>query len=324
LKAPKGFFGVHPRSIEPGDYEEMGDANVGILRTAFYIQTVKQHPGDPYDWSEYDNLVTGTATNGIDVLPVLLGVPPYISTKPAAVPLGNSEGAWRDFLSALAARYGADGQFWTDNPTVPYHPIEQWQVWNEENALTNWKLKPNPREYGKLLVISADAIHSEDPTAQIVSGGVISTPQNPKAIPGVEFLAKMLKSKAAKRAVDVIAIHPYTGYVKDVKKQIKLTREMLDKAKLDSSIWVTEIGWGSGSSSRNPLIVTPAKQRANLRNSFEMALKERKKLGIGRLIWYQWRDGPDDICKWCGTSGLLEQNGVAKPLLDVFSGIARL
>ena len=42
------------------------------------------------------------------------------------------------------------------------------------------------------------------------------------------------------------------------------------------------------------------------------------------MVWYQWRDGTDNICKWCGTSGLLQENGVAKPLLNVFSGIARL
>ncbi len=105
-KAPKGFFGVHPRSLAnagPSDYERMGAANVGLIRTGFIIGRAKTHADDPYDWSEFDPIVAGTATNGIDLLPVLLGVPPYVSTTPAAVPLGNSESEWIDYLKALVA-----------------------------------------------------------------------------------------------------------------------------------------------------------------------------------------------------------------------------
>ncbi len=323
-QAPKRFFGVHPRSIQPGDYADMRAADVGLLRTAFYIQAVRSHPGDPYDWSEFDAIVDGTATNGIELLPVLLGVPKYISTKPYVIPLGNSESEWRDYLSALVARYGPGGEFWSLNPETPYRPIGEWQIWNEQNALTNWEGKPSPREYGRLLAISADAIHEEDPAAKLVTGGVISQPQNPKAMDGVDYLRKLLESKTVARVVDIIAIHPYSDTPNGVKKQVKLTRSMLDESKLEAPIWVTEIGWGSGSSDRNPQIVSPARQRSNLRGSFEMALKQRKRLGLERMVWYQWRDGEDTICNWCGTSGLLDADGVAKPLLDVFREIARL
>ncbi len=326
-QAPKGFFGVHPRSLanaDPSDYVRMGEADVGVIRTGFLLGRVKSHADDPYNWNEFDAIVGGAADNGIDVLPVLYGVPPYVSTKPGSIPLGNSESEWTDYLEALVERYGPDGEFWSTNPSIQYHPITDWQVWNEENALTNWKLDPNPREYGRLLVLSADALRSVDPDAQIVTGGVISIPQNPAAMAGVKFLKKTLRSRAVRRVVDVIAIHPYTGYVKDVTEQIRLTRRMLDDRRVDYPIWVTEIGWGTGAGSRNPLIVSPAKQRANLEKSFDMAIKLRRRLGIGRMVWYQWRDGPNDTCKWCPTSGLLHQSGVAKPLLDVFSRIARL
>ena len=165
-QAPKGFFGVHPRFIDGDiDYAEMKAADVGLLRTGFNIAGVKSHANDAYDWGHFDSIVTGTASNGIDLLPVLLGVPRYISTKPDAVPLGNSETEWRAFLAALVERYGPDGEFWSLNPAIPYRPIGEWQIWNEENALSNWKGKPKPREYGRLLAISADAIHSQDPDA---------------------------------------------------------------------------------------------------------------------------------------------------------------
>ena len=86
-QAPKGFFGVHPRFIDGDiDYAEMKAADVGLLRTGFNIAGVKAHANDAYDWGHFDSIVTGTASNGIDLLPVLLGVPRYISTKPGAVP----------------------------------------------------------------------------------------------------------------------------------------------------------------------------------------------------------------------------------------------
>ncbi len=59
-----------------------------------------------------------------------------------------------------------------------------------------------------------------------------------------------------------------------------------------------------------------------MRGTFEMVLKERERLGIERLLWYQWRDGPDDLCLWCETSGLLDKKSRPKKLLKTFSAIA--
>lgn len=324
-QAPKRFFGVHPRSIEPGDYAEMRAANVGLLRTGFTFGLVKTRPGDPYSWRVLDEIVTGTAENGIDLLPVLYGVAPWRSNGPGSIPLGSSETEWKDFLGELVDRYGPGGDFWAAHPEVPYRPIGDWQVWNEQNALANWKGKPSPREYGRLVAISAKVIGEHDPGARIVSGGVISLPKNPVALDGVDYLRKMLKSKAAANATDVIAIHPYCDTVTVVKRQIRLTREALDRAGLRRTpIWVTEIGWGSSTSDRNPQTVPPKRQAGNLRESFEMALEQRRRFRLGRMVWYQWRDGPDEICQWCSTAGLLDADGVAKPLLEVFRDLARL
>ena len=202
-------------------------------------------------------------------------------------------------------------------------PITDWQVWNEPNSFNNWA-RPDPKQYGKLLALSAKAIHGADRKATVVSAGVISDPVNRRAEAGASFLRKMLKSKKVAKAADVIAgLHPYTAKVKNVKKNIEQSRKVLDKAKLKrTSIWVTEIGWGSGAGS-SPLVVPAAKQKRNLRDSFRMMLKERRKLKLGKVIWYQWRDGPDAVCNWCSTSGLLTESGAPKPLFDEFASIAR-
>jgi len=325
-QAPKGFFGVHPLSLQSGDFPAMAGADVGLIRTAFAYRQA-QPAFDPslgdweYDWTRFDGVVRGAAEHGIDVLPVVLGT---ASTHQGATPLDSAaaRSAWKDYLAALVARYGPGGDFWS-LPDVPAdRPITDWQLWNEPNSFNNWA-KPNAKKYGKLLALSAKTIHAADPKADVVSAGVISQPVNRKAEDGDVYLKKMLKSKSAAKAADAIAIHPYTGTVKQVRKQIKLTRKVLDKAKLKKTpIWVTEIGWGEGRSS-NPLIVPAAKQRKNLRNAFKMTLKERRELKIAKVVWYQWRDTFDSVCGWCSTSGLLRENGNEKPLLDEFAAIAR-
>jgi len=201
-------------------------------------------------------------------------------------------------------------------------PITDWQVWNEPNSFNNWA-RPDPKQYGKLLTLSAKAIHGADRKATVVSAGVISDPVNRRAEAGASFLRKMLKSKKVAKAADVIAVHPYTAKVKKVMKNTEQARKVLDKAKLKRTpIWVTEIGWGSGAGS-SPLVVPAAKQKRNLGDSFRMMLKERRKLKLGKVIWYQWQDGPDAVCNWCSTSGLLTESGAPKPLFDEFASIAR-
>jgi polysaccharide biosynthesis protein PslG len=325
--APKGFFGVHPLIPNPAEFDEMAAADVGMIRTAFPYQqalpVVDVPPVADLTWLTFDPIVAEAARDDIDLLPVLLGTS---AGGAGATPLDSAQAKadWKQYLTRIVARYGPGGSFWDDPlyADVPDHPITDWQIWNEPNSANNWA-KPSPKRYGKLLTISARTIHAADPSANVVSAGVISQPVRHRTQDGDKFLKDMLKSKATRKAADVIAIHPYTGTVKDVRRQTELTRKVMDKAKLRRvPIWVTEIGWGSGKSS-NPLIVPKSKQRKNLRDSFRMMLKKRRKLNIGKVIWYQWQDAPDVNCGWCGTSGLLTKSGTEKPLRDEFAAIAR-
>ena len=184
-QAPKGFFGVHPLSLETGDYPEMASSDVGLIRTAFSFQQTDPPPGLPfgswdYDWTRFDAIATGAAENGIDVLPVLLGTPG--STHRDATPLDSPDAttAWKDYLTALVKRYGPGGTLWSD-PLYPGpdRPITDWQIWNEPNSFNNWA-KPDAKQYGKLLTLSAKTIHAADPSADVVSAGVISQPIQPQ------------------------------------------------------------------------------------------------------------------------------------------------
>lgn len=323
---PPGFFGVNASGFEPGDFDLMAASNIGVTRNVFPFQVLKHGKRKPFSWGYSDPIVRATAQAGIDLVPMVYGSPPWVSEKLNHTVLkGESKRAWDDLLVALVDRYGPEGSFWSapENEYVPYRPIRIWQIWNEPNSITWWGPKPNPREYGKVLVRSAKILHAEDPGSQVMSAGVVARPTNKHAIPGKKYLSKLLQSRAVVEATDIIAYHPFAESVNGVRKQLKVARKAINRrGAADIPIWITEIGWGSKGPKNQSLVKSPAAQDRTLRDVMMMAIDEQGPLNLGRLLWYQWRDTPSDLCKWCETSGLLNIHSKPKQLLATFASIA--
>lgn len=303
----------------------MVNNNVGTIRTIFPANAFKPVEEGGYRWHYGDAIMRNAADRGIDVIPILYGVPHWISDERSKTPLkGRAQKAWGEFLAVVVGRYGPDGTFWSANPYVHYNPIEVWQIWNEPNSMTWWGPKPSPRQYGTVLKRSANTIHAIDPTAEVMTAGIVGKPTNRHAITGDDYLGELFKDRGVARVVDDVAYHPYAGSVAGVKKQLKQARRILNKRRArNTPLWVTEIGWGSkGGRKGHPLIKSNGGQKAALRGAFKMALRMRRPLKLHGMLWYQWRDGPDDLCLWCESSGLVDKRGAGKPLLDVFSSIA--
>ena len=323
--APPGFLGVNSSwSLSADDYDLMDGSSVGVMRTGFVYAGVKQERTDPWNWSSFDTLVTNTAVHGIDLMPVLFGVPPWVSTERSTTPIGKAEGAWQAFLQAVVGRYGPGGHFWAENEAIPYRPIEDWQVWNEPNSRTWWQPRPKPKEYGRLLAMSARAIHEVDPQARVMTAGIVAKPTNAAAIMGNEYLEQLYRSRAARKATDLVAFHPYAPTAKAVDKQLHTARKTLKKAKMGSTpITVTEVGWGSVGPKDHPLIMPSVELQQQFQRLLQNAVDDRRRLILDSLLWYHWRDFEDDLCLWCESSGMLNEAGEPKPLLDIFASIAR-
>jgi hypothetical protein len=333
-KAPKGFFGIHVRGLEGGNFAHMRRTNVGAVRTGFNYSAARRQSDQPFDWRVFDRYVTGTADNGMALLPVVYGFPGWVPAGRGSILEEPARSAWREYLRALVARYGSRGEFWAENPDVEYRPLRHWQIWNEPNSFVNWH-DPNPREYGKLLARSARIIHAADPRAKVIAAGVIAKPLNSSAERGASYLRRMFRSKAAARAADVIAVHPYAQTPGEAMKLIKKARKRMNRSGLRKTpIWITEMGWGSESKKRRPRPassppasaawdMSPKKQRRKMRRFFDRVVKQRRTLKVRRVVWYQWQDHPAEPCPWCRTAGLLDENGSPKRLLRVFKRIAR-
>ena len=260
-------------------------------------------------------------------MPNPYGVPPWISEDRWTTPIGKKAlvREWGDYLQALVRRYGPEGEFWSlkENEYVPYRPVRIWQIWNEPNSITWWFPRPNPAEYAVLLERSANAIHAVDPEAEIMTAGIVARPTNRDAIRGAKYMTRLFDHRNAREATDLLGFHPFAPSVRGVKRQIVSARKVLKRARIGSvPIWVTEIGWGSRGPEGHPLIKSEKGQVRALADTFEMAIRERERLGIERLIWYHWRDYRDDLCRWCESSGLVNRKLGKKPLYEAFQRIA--
>jgi hypothetical protein len=314
--APRGFYGVIPAN-DPDSTEiaRMGAGKVGTLRMNFVWGAVQPTAGGTLDWSHYDAIVGAAAQQGIRVLPTVYSSPSWAARKSNFPPSKAHVGDFRAFVHAAAARYGANGTFWSENPAIPKLPITDWQLWNEVNSPSFWFHKPSAKQYVSLLRVFHAAIKSADPAAKIVLAGLFRTPNVRNGIPLDRYLPGVYRSKA-KPLFDAVALHPYATTPRDALNAVKEVRQLMARFKdKGTPLWITEIGWATGGSP-TPLTVSPQRQAAYLRQTFGMMAAKRGRFKIAGVIWYSWRDVPGGV--WFNHTGLFTQDFDPKPSWDAF------
>lgn len=322
---PSNFWGVVPQAAPTLDQmKRLQRGGVETLRTPIGWSAVQTEKGGPIDFSATDGIVESTALAGISVLPFLSGAPSWAVahdprfgspvTLPVKTPIQRS--GWANFISEAVDRYGPAGDFWAEHPAVPYRPIRNWQIWNEEN-FKYFVARPNPADYGKLVKASSATIKRIDPGAKIVLGGLFARPieatynkQPPQAYFATDFLTKMYRSTPGiKSKFDAVALHPYTGNFKQVGTRIEEVREVLRKSgDASKKMWLTELGWSSGppaSDGSNSFAKGPAGQARELRGAFRLLKQNAAKWKIQGLYWFSVDDAPG-ACNFCDGSGLFK------------------
>ena len=318
--APRGFYGVIAAN-DPGSSEidRMGAGKVGTLRVNFVWGAVQPSEGAAYDWSHYDTIVGDAARNGIRVLPTVYSSPAWAANRPNYPPDKAHINDFKAFVTAAAARYGANGSFWSEHPTIPRLPVVYWQFWNEVNSPSFWYPKPNAKQYVGLLRVFHDGIKAGDPNAQVVLAGLFRTPQIKNGIDLDRYLTGIYRRKA-KGLFDAAAVHPYATTPRDALTAVKETRKIMNRFKdRRTPIWITEMGWATGGNPPTPLTVSPQRQATYLRKAFGLMAANRGRLGIAGVIWYSWRDVPGPI--WFFHTGLFTSDFDPKPAWNAFTGL---
>jgi hypothetical protein len=330
-RVPQGFFGINQGiRLDQRDFRMMQATGVGTDRFLIFWELVQPDPGS-FAWDATDTLIGGLASHGIRPVATPYGNPDWIPGSLARPPLdtARARAEWGTFLRTLVDRYGPDGSYWDHKYRRQYGlgaapiPIKSWEIWNEPNLRKYFAPKPSASEYARLLRISSRAIRTEDPKAGIVLAGMPGWGD----VTAWAFLEDLYGEPGFRGSFEVAAVHPYGTTISEVARSIHRIREVLDShGGRATPLWVTELGWGSGTPDRFGLSKGVVGQARLLIRSFNLILSHRRAWRIRRLLWFDWRDPRDPRagrCSICATSGLLNNDRTRKRAYFAFSRFAR-
>ncbi len=280
--------------------------------------------GVPTNFLATDPVVALAAEHGMTLVPTVM----YTTAWDEGKQVGNSliaprsDGPYAQFVTTLVDRYGPNGSFWQDNPSIPYRPIREWEIWNEPWITYYWPVQPFQSSYINLLRVAHAAIKRADPSGKVVLGGM------PNA--SWDVLKSVYRVRGARGLFDVVDIHAYTKYPPGVIKILALDRAVMKQAGDGRKpIILGEWGWTSSLHQVRHEFdweTTPAGQARNLRGLVYSLAANRKRLGLAGFYWYTWMGDSYRAAGPWGYSGLLGYHDGRvwqKPALSAFGGVAR-
>lgn len=330
---PGDFFGVSspdligqtPDQRAPILEDQRADG-VRLLRQLFDWSDIEPTEGN-YDWTALDSYMASAAGAGMQVLPVVLYSPKWASNCPEEANFHRCPPAdpadFGDFVVTLIDRYGPDGSFWANSPTVPKHPITAWQLWNEPALPAYWGGTPSASQYVDMLKTAVPIIRAHAPAAEIVGAGIPDSTLT-GAIPMSDYVSEMYAA-GLKGLVDDMAVHLYDDNPDGAVQLVEQTRATMN-ANGDSAtpIWATEFGWASAGKP-NRFVTDLAGQAANLDALMSQLVARHEELGIRGLAEYFWHDGSDQSNNsdtWQNHLGIVDVNYAHKPAYDAFQSVA--
>ena len=332
-KVPPKFFGTmwdkQIQDASPGiqadQWASMAVNGVEATRVIFSWNLAQEDQGQT-NYAYTDPMVENAARHGIEPLPVVTYAPPWARVQPGE--LGSAPSnyqAYADYLKLLIARYGPDGRFWKDNPSVPYRPIRTWQIWNEPGVQYQWSPQENwPEKYGELLKLAYPTVKQADPGAKVVLAGLANA--------SWEEMDALYERGGVKGNFDVAAVHYYARISSQFIEVSKRLRASLDgHGDKRMPIWWTEAGAsaskGKINSPGNEHFQTTDKGLASqLTKTYKLFARYRNKFKIQRVYWYTWASSYSKDAGAFDFSGMSVFDGrkvSPKPSLASYRKVAR-
>jgi hypothetical protein len=354
---PRGWLGVTaepsllpPRAPLNHELALMARSGVETLRVAVYWSQLQPYSnaaavpaaaraafteagGVPTDFHGLDRIVAAAARHRIALMPVLLGAPAWaaLSTmRPVWVP--RDPAAYANALAALVRRYGRRGTFWRGR--ARRMPVRTWQIWNEPSNIWYWD-DSWASTYPRLLRAAYDAVKAADKRARVVMAGINTAGGgSSRVLPSWVSTGRIydeLDRQHLGRPFDAVAVHVYTSRVADAVRVVQETRRVL-RAHGDGArpIVVSELSWPA---SRGRLRDAHGRRREffagttgrgmarRLGRGVRLLARERRRLGIAGVLWYEWSSsyrGADDAFRYSGLRRLRRRGLVDTPALRAF------
>lgn len=266
------------------------DSGTQWVREDIHWYRVQRTPA-AYTWQFYDETFDTLTQHNRQILAVLGHPPGWATLDPHDDPYENS------FSAPDIERFAT----WAAQTVARYkHQIHYWQIWNEPDNPLFWRPSPDPVAYAKLVIATSRAIKYVDPDAIIVSAGF-----NPF---DTTFINRAVRT-GLWSAIDIVAIHPYVNPKAPEYSGLRQAIHYIDGIQADYGyrpVWVTEIGWASGQSDRDPISATPAQQASFLTQSIEILWQS----GVAVVFWYTLKDethNPYGLIAWGTGSDDMQQ-----------------
>jgi hypothetical protein len=318
--------------------DELRAVGIQYAREDFHWRWVEGTPGT-YDWTRYDTLVRESARRGLKLIAVLNSPPSWATASAVTAPAsGPALTAYTEFVRRAVVRYGTNGSFWAENPTVPKQPITLWNVWNEPWGHWFWAgSMPDGGTYARMFKTVVQGARPADPNARFMADVELRQVTSPETTPASYVHAMFDAVPDLATYMDTVSVHPYSHYDpptrctpyttrKGIKEDWKATmfqfcrlldlRRILDARGASATrIWATEMGfstapygaWGT---------VSETQQAQYVHDVFRLL---RQWNVVDGVVWYHHRDtanpNPNDREHWFG---LRRADGTAKPAWDAF------
>lgn len=326
-----GFFGVNVnRLFNDGDpavdierqLSAVRAAGITVARTdamwAFTDPWGPAAPGSPGFPAQADRRARMLAEHGLRWQPILDYTPAWAQSGEGDMhsPPRDSH-QFADFAERFAARYGPGGAFWAANRSLPYLPVEVYEIWNEENIAKFWSPAPAPGAYADLYLLARVAIHHVHPNAIVTIGGLAND--------GGDFLRRMYAARPSLAGqVDAVAIHPYAPTADGVLASVDRFHATLDAIQPDDvPLYVTEVGWYTSAGAHQPLLRSDASRAAVLARALRGLLARRSSDNLRAVDPYTWWTPQHDPQAGEDWYGLCRTDGTLSPAGTVFASLAR-
>ena len=195
----------------------MSAAGVEAVRTDFFWRDCDAGEGK-FDFARFDSVVAEAERFGIVISPVI-GAPPDRLGGRKCYPDSILD-AWTAYVGAVAEHYKGR--------------VSGYEIVNEADGVPSFK---DPAVYARFLKRAAAAIRQADPTAKVLSSGLIGIPYD---------WIRGLYEAGARDDFDVLSIHPYTHPNPPesmVDRLTQLRSLMAEHGDGNKPICINEIGW---------------------------------------------------------------------------------
>jgi hypothetical protein len=280
----------------------------------------QQEEGAPFDFAFTDGLVEQASRARVELLPIVMETPFWARAREANWWPERAAG-FGDYMTALVARYGPDGSFWSEHPQVPERPLRHWQIYNEPGRSTH---------YAPLLRAAYRAVKEADPGAEIVLAGLTGTEGSaPWDVLRYQYRRGGIQSKW----FDIAAMHLYTGKAENVDDGVRLFRRVMKRnGDRRKPVWLTEFGITASKGRttapryQRTLRTTDEGMASFLEDAYRSLARKHRRLRLRRAYWYTWASSYEPgsgIFDFAGLNEYSDGTLRAKPALASFRAAAR-